>query len=162
MNLDSHCQMCGWDTGITPNVKHRSYPHLKRYFAKLRIAYENWPGHNAQTGEIIEFSPADPIHLRKWAQVEAGYMHTKTIVLKSTRAADIEVAKAAIEAAITAVGEYPFVHCQGQIIHVRASKSINYLRMKHLAFCDLDNKTTDVIYALTGLDLNALMEARPT
>jgi hypothetical protein len=157
---DSNCRCCGADRAICLDDSTRSYPHLQRYHVKVRLLFENWPEFNRQTGEIVEFQPSRPEHLRKWLQIMAGYEERDLIVLSSGKPAEAAAIRVSIESAMRKAGAFAFIEVKGIVVVIRSSKSIRYRKMGQKAFNELDQRTSDVAYSVTGMDPEELMKGQ--
>jgi hypothetical protein len=142
------CKVCGSDAADGQG-KPRSTDQLRRYFAMIRLTFDNWPEQHE-----TQFSSQEDC--RKTLQMMAGYREigsrTKLIGIKP------EVAVMLAQAAIGGAGAYarPVIH-NGELIIWRPI-SIAFQKMSHEAFCALSDKVQAVIEAETGIRVADEME----
>lgn len=133
------------------NIKGRSHAQHRRYFAIMKLAFDNWP-------ESHEFQPDDADHLRKWLQVKAGYRTVQDIDIARTDPRSLTIMQATLTAAMKATGDYAWIKPHGKRMYVIASKSIAFDKMGPAEFGALCDDVARVIEQETGIKADDLMK----
>lgn len=138
----SECPVCGYhDKG---KGKPRSVDQIRRYFAMLRSAFENWPeSHEQQFASQEEF--------RAWVQMKAGAREVGASIPLSGMSK--ERAMLLAEAAIRGAGSYAWPVLHGDVLVIFRPKSIAFSRMPHDEFCRLSDEVQGIIEAETGMSM---------
>jgi hypothetical protein len=148
------CPRCGYQ-----ERRVRSQAQHNRYFAVIEALFHHWPEHHLVTGEVIDFVPDDPTHLRKLLQIKAGYRNVTLIEVPGDNPTpkDIKQALAVAEAVAEVADPYIFIRLHGGALAVFTSKSINYDTLTAAPFIKLSNAVDEVIVTETGFDPETLL-----
>jgi len=139
------CAVCGTPYGDDG----RSLPHLKRFFAMLRLVYANWPeSHDRQFASAEE--------MRAFLLIKAKHrVMAASIPLQGVNK---DRAMMLVEAAFRAAGTYAFATPHGGNIVIFKPKSIAFAKLSHLEAVGIFQEVEDVITAETGIDTKSLMQ----
>lgn len=152
--MTSHCPECGYvleDAKPVPRGKPRSYPQLKRFFAIIAAAFEQWRHDH-------EFRPRNKDHLRYWLEVQAGHFTVdKTIKINN---ADPDVIFEVLSAVMSVNEDHKqFIDVDCDLITVKRVHSIAYEKLPHESACALFNEV-DAVLAAEGFDPEQLLRER--
>lgn len=139
------CTVCGTPYGDDG----RSYPHLKRFFAMLRLVYVNWPENHDR-----QFASAD--EMRAFLLIKAK--HRVLAASIPLQGVNKERAMMLVEAAFRAAGTYAFATPHGGNIVIFKPKSIAFAKLSHLEAVSIFQEVEDVIRDETGIDPSSLMQ----
>lgn len=142
-----HCPCCHYD--LSGKTAPRSAEQLRRFFALMRVTFDNWPeGHERQFTTVDE--------LRAFLTIKAGYREVGARVpLSGIRR---EQALFLAEAAIKGSGSNAIPVFHGGELIVFKPKSIAFANMEHREFCNLNDAVETVIEQETGLKVLDLMK----
>lgn len=150
LTIEVICPECGAIHDWLPHgeQKARSPEMHRRYFLGMRLVHQSWPDTHPEQ--------LSAEHLRQWIQMKAGYREVDCRI--PLTGMDPRFAYKLLKAAFANDErlKIPVIH-KGEAI-VWRSKSIAFLAMGHYQFCDLNNKTDDVIKAETGLEVQPLID----
>lgn len=142
-----YCPCCQFH--LTGKTAPRSGEQLRRFFALMRVTFDNWPdSHERQFTDIDE--------MRAWLTIKAGYREVGARVplagLNKDRALFL------VEASIRGSGSNAIpIYYDGEII-VFKPKSIAFQKMDHRDFCKLNDAVATVIEQETGLSVETLLK----
>ena len=130
----------------------RSYPQLKRFYAMIKAALNNWPHAHEE-----QFSSQEDC--RKFLTMKAGWrdISSKTHLTGIREDKAILLASAVLSGLPNNAHARPVLH-NGQLI-VWVPRSISYENMPHLEFCALSDAVAEIIEAETGIKVSDIMES---
>lgn len=143
----STCPHCGCE--IVKAGKPRSVEQLRRYFAMVRLAFENWPENNERQFASVE-------ECRKYLQMKAGHREIGASIPLTGISKERAVILA--EASVRAAGAYAVPVIHGDALVVFRPKSIAFGKLSHHDFCKLNDDVANVIEAETGIKVDDLMK----
>lgn len=150
------CPACShsWrDSGKRP----RSAPQLRRFFGMVKAAFANWPASQ-------EFQPRNAEELRKWLTAKAGWVDRIIIEPPPEIVGDPRAAKLAMlwmEQSINMVRrseDYTWIRRHNGNIVVFVPKSISFHEMDPQSFGMLNDKVSDLLADIIGLDGDELLQ----
>lgn len=147
MKVECPCCETKFDPVEAPS-KPRSFQQHKRYFKLCKLAFDHWP-------HGYYFQPVDEIEARKFLQVLAHYGKVKAIFPLSGVRKDIAISIATV--AIRAVDATGFPVIRENDLRIVVPDSISYAKLKHLAFCELNDKVEAEIEKLIGVSCEQLL-----
>src|SRR3990167_6426251 len=140
------------DRRYVPGETYRLIEHHERstnthnhYFACLHEAWLSLPERLAERFPTVE-------HLRKWALIEAGFAHERSVVCPTQEHA-LKVA-----AFCRPLDEYAVVVVNGLIVKVFTPQSQSYKSMGKKDFAASKQAVLEVVSAMIGVELSALAE----
>ena len=137
------CPHCGAATQAAS--KPRSPKQHRRYFAVIKLAFDNWD-------ERHDFQPESADHLRRWLQCRAGYYSSVTI---DTATMTPAAAVAAVAGAVASAGEHVFIRTSGTKIKIIKPQSIAFEKLPQSQATAVFDAVSEVVFAETGLSLDA-------
>ena len=141
-----NCPACGENLSAP---KSRSGPQLRRYFAGIKAAFNNWP-------ESHQHQFVSSEELRAWIQMKAGAREVGAQI--QIRGMNKDRAMMLVEAAIGATKSFAWPEMHGDTLVVFRPKSISFAKMKHEDFCRLSDAVFDVIASETGISQDDLLQ----
>lgn len=142
-----HCPHCGCEIE-TRSGKPRSVEQHRRYFALIRVAFDNWP-------ESDERQFSSPEELRAYLQMKVGYREVGAKIPLS--GLNRERATMLAEAAIRAAGSYAVPVLYNDQLIVFRPKSIAFDKLKHADACKLFDDVADLIEQSIGVPAEKLL-----
>jgi hypothetical protein len=130
----------------------RSVPQLRRFFAVVRAAFEQWP-------ERDTFRPDNAEHLRAFLLCAAGWRTEVAIEIRDTQSAN--GAALAAKALMRATGHHCWITADGEKLTIYAPRSISFTKANHKAICRVFEDVEGIIANRLGIrDCDQLLKEK--